>query len=307
MIGLTRLQVFLAVAQCMSFSEAAAHLHLTQPTISHHIKVLERELGAPLFERTGNGLRLTEAGSLLVPRARRLVHDAIKIQQVIESLDERVAGHLRIACSSATGKYVLPLFAARFHERHPDITVSVVRCAPPDVVAGLLGGSTDLGVISNEADTAGMECQEFFNDHIILIVPPRHPWAVRPCVEPSELVDVPLIIREPTSGTRRALLTQLGQHNILVDDLNVFLEVGNSEAIIKTVEAGFGVSFVSRLAAAWALELGTVVEVPLAGCELHRTVYVARPEMQAAHRAVDAFWGFVHDPSNADLRKMAEK
>lgn len=307
MIDLTKLQTFLHVAQSMNFSEAAAQLHLTQPTISHHIKMLERDLGVELFERSGTGLRLTEAGTLLLPRARKLLHDAFGIQQMMESLGDRIVGQLRIACSTTTGKYILPQFAARFHEQHPGVTISVLRCTSPLVVPQLLKEEADLGVVSYDACGDGMECQEFFNDHIILIVPADHPWATRQYIDPSELLETPMIIREPTSGTHRAMLAELGKHSITFDDMDICLEVGNSEAIVKAVEVGFGVSFVSRLAADWALDKGTVVEVPVADFDLHRKVYLIRSEVHEQHRAVEAFWGFVHDPTNADLLRLAER
>jgi DNA-binding transcriptional LysR family regulator len=103
------------------------------------------------------------------------------------------------------------------------------------------------------------------------------------------------------------MLAELGKYDIVLDDMNIFLEVGNAEAIVKTVEDGFGVSFVSRLAAAWALDRGSVVEVPVAGVDLRRKVFMVRKDIQEANRAMDAFWGFVHDPSNADLLSLAAK
>lgn len=307
MIDFAKLQTFLHVAQSMSFSEAATQLHLTQPTISHHIKTLERDLGVELFDRSGSSLCLTEAGSLLLPRARKLVRETFEIQQMMESLDERIVGQLRIACSTTTGKYILPQFAARFHDQHPGVNISVLRCTSPLVVPQLLKEEADLGVVSYDACGDGMECQEFFNDHIILIVPANHSWATRQYVDPSELLDVPIIIREPTSGTHRALLAELGKHSITFDDMNVCLEIGNSEAIVKAVEVGFGVSFVSHLAADWALDKGTVVEVPVADFDLRRKVYLIRSDVHEPHRASEAFWGFVHDPRNADLLRLAER
>jgi DNA-binding transcriptional LysR family regulator len=307
MIDLTKLQSFLQVAQGMSFSAAATHLNLSQPTISHHIKVLERDLGVELFERTGNSLQLTEAGALLLPRARKLLRDVVEIEQMLESTEEKIVGSLRMACSTTTGKYILPQFAARFHARHPGVNVSVLRCTATHVVPQLLKEDADLGVVSFDACGNGMECQEFFNDHIVLIVPANHPWASRDYVDPSDLLETPVIIREAMSGTRHAVLAELGKHGIVLDDMDIFLEVSNAEAIVKTVEAGFGVSFVSRLAALWALEQGTVVETPVTGFDLHRKVYLVRPEIYKANRAVEAFWGFVHDPANSDLLRMAEK
>lgn len=307
MLDLSKLQTFVHVAQSMSFSEAATQLHLTQPTISHHIKMLERDLGVTLFERASSGLRLTEAGNLLLPRARKLLREVFDIQQMMESLEEKIVGHLRIACSTTSGKYVLPQYAARFHELHPAVTISVLRCTSPHVIPQLLKEEADLGVVSYDACGAGMECQAFFNDHIILVVPADHPWASRPYIDPSELLETPVIIREPTSGTHQAMLAELGKHSIILDEMDICLEVGNSEAIIKAVEAGFGVSFVSRLAADWALDKGTVVEVPVADFDLRRMVYLIRPEVHEPHRAIEAFWGFVHAPVNADLLRLVER
>jgi DNA-binding transcriptional LysR family regulator len=307
MIDLAKLQTFLHVAQSMSFSEAATQLHLTQPTISHHIKMLERDLGVELFDRSSGGLRLTEAGSLLFPRARRLVREVFEIQQMMQSLQNKIVGQLRIACSTTTGKYVLPQFAARFHDQHPGVNISILRCTSPLVVPQLLKEEADLGVVSYDACGDGMECQEFFNDHIILIVSANHPWASRPSIDPSDLLEIPMIVREPTSGTYRAMLAELGKRSITLDDMNICLEVGNSEAIVKAVEADFGVAFVSRLAADWALERGSVVEVPVTDFDLHRKVYLIRSEVREPHRAVEAFWGFVHDPVNADLLHLAER
>jgi DNA-binding transcriptional LysR family regulator len=268
---------------------------------------LERELGTELFERCPGGLRLTEAGCLLLPRARKLVREAIEIQQMMESLEDRIVGQLRIACSTTTGKYITPQFAARFHKRHPDVSVSVMSCSATNVVEQLLSEEAELGVVSYEVCGEGMECQAFFNDHIILIAPASHRWALRPHIDPSELLETPIIIREPTSGSRHALLVELGKHSITLDAMDVFMEIGNAEAIVKTVEAGYGVSFVPRLSAEWALSKGTVVEVPVTGFDLRRMIYLIRPEIQEANRAIDAYWGFVHDSANIDLLRLAEK
>jgi DNA-binding transcriptional LysR family regulator len=226
---------------------------------------------------------------------------------MMDSLHEEVAGHIRIACSTTTGKYVLPQFASRFHQRHPDVRVSILRCTSEHVVPHLLEQEANLGVVSRDVCGDEVRLQEFFDDHIVLVTPAGHSWATRECVEPSELVDVPFIMREPGSGTRRVVLAELGKHDISLADMNIFLEVGNAEAIVKTVEAGYGVSFISRPAAAWALDLGTVVEVPLAGVDLRRKIFMVRNHIHEANRAVEAFWGFVHDPSNADLLFLAER
>ena len=306
MLDTIRLQVFLYAAESLNFSEAARQLNLTQPTVSHHIKMLEQDLGVPLFDRSGGALRLTEAGRLLLPRARKLLHEMSSTEHLLSSLDSEIAGELRIACSTTTGKYILPLLAARFHQRHPAVNTVILSCTAEHVVPHLLLKEADVGVVNYDACGGDYECQAFFTDHIILIVPASHPFVGRDFIDCTELLTTPHIIREPASGTRRVLLAELGKHEIALEDMNIFLELGNAEAIVKTVEAGFGVSFVSHLAANWALRLGTVVEVPVAGFDLRRKNYMIRHQRGVSHRRVDAFWGFIHHPDNADLLQLAE-
>jgi DNA-binding transcriptional LysR family regulator len=306
MLDLMRLRVFIHAAESLSFSQAAKELHVTQPTVSHHIKALEKDLERELFDRSGGSLHLTEAGRFLLPWARKLVRESYELQEMMAFIHERIAGHLRIACSTTTGKYILPQFAARFHEILPHVKVSILSCTSVDVVPQLMEDDANIGVVSYEACGGPLECQEFFLDHVILIAPAVNPWLSGAEIEPADLINVPFILRESTSGTRKVMLAELGKHDISLDDMNIVLEVGNAEAIVKAVEAGFGVSFVSRLAAEWALSLKRVVKVPVMGVDLRRKVFMVRKQMQVPNRALEAFWGFVHDPGNADLLQMAE-
>lgn len=306
MIDLVKINTFLIAAEYLNFSIAAKHLNITQPTVSHHIQTLEQALLVELFDRSGQDLRLTEAGHLLLPWARKLVNDCAEIEQIMASIDHQTAGHIRIACSTSTGKYVLPLLAGRFRTQYPAVRISICPCTATKVALRLLDAEANIGIVSSELYTKEVESQKFFVDHFILIVSPEHRWAARPEVELTELVDVPFIMREPTSGARRVTLTELAKYDISLDDLNIFMEIGNPEAIVKTVEAGFGVSIVSRVVAAWALELNRVVQVPIARNSLHRSVYMVRQAHQQHNRAVEAFWSFVHDVSNTDLLDLAK-
>ena len=129
----------------------------------------------------------------------------------------------------------------------------------------------------------------------------------RNTILPEDLLAEQIIMREDTSGTRKIVLSELAKHDISLDDLNVFMEVGNAEAIVRTVAAGYGISFVSKLAAACALERGNVIAVQIDGIDLVRTIFMVRKRLKESHRPADAFWGFVHDPSNQDLIDMASK
>lgn len=306
MIETMKLQAFLHSAETLSFTKAAEQLHVTQPTISHHIKSLESDLGVDLFDRSGAGLKLTEAGRLLLPRARKLLRGAIEVQQIMDSLQQKIVGDLRIACSTTAGKYILPLLSARFCERHPGVRVTILACTPELVFEELTGGEANLGVVSHEATEEGVESQEFFDDFITLIVPGDHPWAEGEEILPEDLLEEPIILRHAPSGTRQVMLEGLASFDIGLDDLNVLLQMGNAEAIVHTVAAGYGVSFVSRLAADYPLERGHVAAVPVRGLELRRTIHMVRMAMETPTRPMEVFWRFVHDPANADLLRMAK-
>ncbi len=307
MVDLIRIETFLHAAENLNFSEAARVLHLTQPTVSHHIKVLEEELGMQLFERQSSTVKLTEAGRLLIPWARRMMKNSIEMQEMMESLKQGISGNLLIACSTTAGKYVLPLLAARFSVRHPKTQITLLRCSPETVVPNLLEGEANLGVISYELVDKELEMQKFFQDSISVIVPKNHPFISRSKVLPEDLLGERLIMREETAGTRKIVLTELAKHDISLDDLDIFMQIGNAEAIIRTVAAGYGISFASKLAASCALERGNVVAVNIEGLNLVRTIYMVRKQLSNANRAQDSFWSSIHDPSNQDLIEMAAR
>jgi DNA-binding transcriptional LysR family regulator len=307
MIELMKMEAFLHAAENLSFSEAARQMHLSQPTISHHIKGLERELGVELFDRSSAALRLTEAGRMLLPWAHKLIRQSIEMQEMMASFQDKIVGHLRIACSTTSGKYILPQMAARFHLRYPWVRVTILTCTAEHVVPRLLEEQANIGVLSREAVEEDLDSQVFFTDRIELIVPYSHPWAKQEAIEPSDLIGAPLILREPTSGTRKVLLNELSKHDLRIDNLDIFMEVGNAEAIVETVAAGYGISFVSRLSAQYALAQKKIVQVPVLGLDLQRQIYMVRRTIELPNRAQETFWGFIHDPFNADLLHRPEE
>jgi DNA-binding transcriptional LysR family regulator len=302
MIDIQKIETFICAAENLSLSEAAKQLHLSQPAVSHQIKLLEQELGVILFIRSNIGLTLTEAGQILLPWARTLLRDMDNLEDMMASLQEVIAGELNIACSSSAGKYVLPKLATRFCLLYPQIRMHIQVCKPDSIIPSLLEGKTHLGIVSTEINDIGLESQEFFRDNIDLIVPADHRWAGRLSVEPEDIVNEPIFIREETSGTRRVMLEELSKFDISLEDLNIFMEIGSAEGIMEAVSTGYGISFVSRLAS-WRLrELGRIASVQLDSLNIQRVTYMVRKRISPPHhRLRDVFWGFVHAPENQDL------
>jgi DNA-binding transcriptional LysR family regulator len=236
---------------------------------------------------------MTEAGELLLPWARRLLHDMDDLKDMMSSQQETFAGELRIVCNTSIGKYILPQLTARFCQCFPKIKVRILACEPENTILSLLEGVAQLGIVSTEVNDKGVEAQEFFRDTIDLIVPANHRWAVRSSIEPTEIVPEPLFLREETSGTRRVMLAELSKFDISLEDLNIFMEIGNAEGIMEVVSTGYGISFVSSLASKYLRELGRVVSLPVDGLNMHRATYMVRKRIAAPHRPRDMFKRYV--------------
>ncbi|OGO33918.1 MAG: hypothetical protein A2W35_03775 [Chloroflexi bacterium RBG_16_57_11] len=293
MLDLGALNVFLAVAEHGSFSEAGRRLQLTQPAISQTIQNLERSLGVELFVRHGKSVRLTEAGQMLRPMASELLDAARRVMETMASLHGEVIGELNIGCSTASRKYLLPGMIARFRQQYPQVRINVLVTSRESVIKRLLAGEIPVGVSSKVLEHYDLEYQDFYLDDVILIAPAGHPWARYRQIYPDDLLDEPLILREEAAGSREVLIDGLRRFDISPDMLKVAMVLGNAEAIEMAVEEGIGVAFISRLAAARGLELGRIVEVAVKGMELKRNLYILRNRRIPLTRAQSEFWNHV--------------
>jgi DNA-binding transcriptional LysR family regulator len=306
MLDVYELNVFLTAAETENFSEAARQLHLTQPAVSMQIRALEKKLGIDLFHRTGRTLALTEQGRTLMPLAREVVNRAKHIQEELESLKGEVVGHLKLGCSTATGKYILPHLVARFRHCHPKVQITIYNHSRSTVLNELDDGSVHLAVVSSQPTGADVVFRHFFTDHVVLIVPADHPWAELDIISPEQLRQADFILRcDSASGTRQEVEAMLEAVNLSLSDLNLVMEIGNSEAISMAVEEGIGVAFVSRTVARRGIELGRIREVRVAGVSLQRQVFMAHSRRHPATRAQMEFWSFVQQPENEHLLHLA--
>lgn len=305
MLDVYELNVFLVAAETENFSEAARQLNLTQPAVSMQIRALERKLDVTLFHRAGRSLALSERGKALLPLARDVVNRAIRIEEEIESLKGEVVGHLKIGCSTTTGKYFLPHLLARFRRQYPAVQMTIMNHSRDRVVDEMCTGTVQLAVVSAQPACKDSSFRHFFTDHVVLIVPCSHPWAQRDVIAPEELRGADFILRDQESGTREEVETALHGVGLMLDDLNIVMEIGNSEAISMAVEEGIGMAFVSRTVARRAIDLGKIKEVHVAGLSLKRDIFIAHSTRHPATRAQSEFWNFVQTPENELLLKMA--
>jgi LysR family transcriptional regulator, transcriptional activator of the cysJI operon len=251
-----RLVVFRAVAEQRSFRKAAEELYLTQPAVSLQIKALEEDLGVQLFDRTSAQASLTPAGTILLGYARRVHELLTSAEQKIAALHGQLAGRLTLGASTTIAQYVLPRLLGEFTREHPGVSPTLISGNTEQIVDAVNEQKIALGFIEGPPRSRDVRIEPFLRDELVLIVPAVHPWAERVDVAASEIVSIPLLMRERGSGSRRIVEMALERHGPKVRSLNIAMELDSTEAIKSAVEAGLGAGFVSRWAIAKDLRLG---------------------------------------------------
>jgi DNA-binding transcriptional LysR family regulator len=299
-----QMNVFLTAAETMNFTTAARQLHMTQPSVSQHIQALEQHFQVELFIRKGRQMVLTDAGEALVPLARRLIDWSVRIDETMESLRGEVYGHLKVGCSTTSGKYVLPFLLTSFMQQHPQVTASCQVTPRRQAVADLCDGLVHLALASPDEFCSTVEFRKFISDPIQLIAPLDHRWASREMIEPEDLITADFIMREEGSGTYEVAVRGLAKINIPVDRLHRVLTLGNAEAIALAVEEGLGVGFVSQIVVT-RLVSDRVAVVPVRRLQMQQDVYIGRNTSLPGTKAQNAFWEFVTDPENPVMQGLA--
>ena len=268
-----RLEVFRAVGRELSFSRAGVALHLSQSAVSQHIAALELELGGTLFDRSRRRVRLTPAGAALLNRVDTLLGDFAEARRAVAAARGAVEGELRVAASRTIGTYVLPHLLATLGRRHPALRLGVTIENSERVVQTLLAGHADVGYIEDTVAQPGVVLSPLFEDELQIVAGASHRFADVDEVRLEDLASEPLIMREVGSGTRRVSEEHLQAAGLRLGQLQIAAELTGIEAIKAAVEAGLGVTIISRATLAKELALGTLVSRPLAGIPIRRSMF----------------------------------
>lgn len=292
MVELSTLRVFLVAAEELNFSKAAKRLHMSQSAVSQNIQSMERAYNTELFIRSGRSIDLSEAGQSILPMVREVLLTARLLEDGIQDINNQVAGDLLIGCSTSAGKYLLPILLSEFQLEYPAVHPRVKIVSRTSVTETILNRTIPIGIASRQVEHRDIESVPLFDDRIVLIVHPEHPWAAYGRAFPSDLLDQPFITREDTSGTCETVMEGIKFQNITLDNFNVVMELGNTEAIEMAVERGVGIAFVSEMVASRGLALGRIKKVEVEGLDLRRKIYMARHIGFPFTRAQSLFWEF---------------
>ena len=296
-----RLKVFRTVAEKMNFRQAAEALYLTQPAITLQIKALESELGASLFDRSGNHIALTAAGKALLPFACEMASIAATAQQELARMKGQELGELRVGASTTVAQYLLPRLVGEFKSLFPAIHLSVIGANTARIVASLVDGSIALGLVEGPTMRRDLRTEQFLADHIAVISAGHSEWVGR-TISPAQFAKARLILREVGSGTRRVVESALRQAGIRITAANLAMELDSTEAIKSAVEAGLGIGFVPSRAIEKELKLGTVAELNVDGLSIERHFAILSLRGAEPDGSAGAFLRFlrsVRDAANA--------
>ena len=285
-MNLRHLSVFHGVAKAGSVNAAARLLHTSQPAVSRELRTLENRLGVPLFDRLPRGMRLTEAGQVLLGYAERIFGLEDAAGRAMRELADLEGGQLSIGASNTVGTYLLPAFVASFHIRYPKVSLSLQVGNTQEIVKGVLDSRFALGFVEGRVRDESIEAKEFRRDRIVAVVAPQHSLAKGSVRSVQSLADSPAILREPGSGTREIVERAFARHRVA---LRCSLEIGSSEALKQTAMAGGGVGWISELCVVEELRSGRLVALKTPRLPLERPLYSLRLRGRHLNRSAVAF------------------
>jgi DNA-binding transcriptional LysR family regulator len=271
-----RLKVFRVVANHLNFSRAAEELLLTQPAVTLQMKALEEDIGVRLFDRTGGRITLTPAGNVLLPFAEKLKAISDEAMVAVTGASGKQGGQLALGASQTIGQYLLPNFVAGFVRENPSVMITATSGNSDAMLEALMSHRIHLALIEGPALRKDIHVEPFMEDHMVLVVPASHEWADHE-IDISLLKDAPLLMREFGSGSRRIVENALARAGLKRKSLNTRMELDSTEGLLSAVEAGLGVTFVSRWAVRNQLSLGTLKVVRVRGLKLSRVFALAYP------------------------------
>lgn len=266
---LRQLEVFLEVARTENISRAAQTLAMSQSAASSALGDLERHFDLLLFDRVGKRLQLNELGRLVWPRAQLLLEQACDLELALQQ--HREIGGLKVGATLTIGDYLAVDLMARFLREQRGARVALHVGNTEAIVEKIAHFELDIGLIEGEIRHPDLEFTIWRQDELAVFCAPGHPLAGRAALSDDDLVQASWILRERGSGTRQTFDRAL--HG-LGHQLDVAIELQQTEAIKRAVEAGLGIGCVSKLALADDFRQGRLQQLNVPHRDFHRHFYL---------------------------------
>lgn len=290
-MNLNHLKVFEAVASTGSTTQAGDRLRISQPAVSKQLSELENNLGVALFDRLPRGMRLTDAGRLLLGHAQRVLASEQAAETELAELLGLGRGRLSVGASTTIGSYLLPTLFGTFNRAHPKVELNLEIANTAVIQSAVLDNRVDLGLTEGFVSSESLDVEIAAHDEMVAVAAPDHDAAQRDSMRVAEFCEYPVILREPGSGTRDVIEAALAERSIEVRPL---MSLGGTEAVKKAVASGMGVAIVSRLTVELELESGRLREVKLSDFEIRRALHLLCLKGKHRSPAMSAFIEILH-------------
>jgi DNA-binding transcriptional LysR family regulator len=267
-----QLESFITIAKYNSFSRAAEKLYLTQPTLSNHIILLERELDTILFNRINKKVSLTKSGMVFHQHALDIIHSRDRAIFSLNKFKGSINGLLEISSSTVPQHFFLANLIKGFSKKYPEVKYKILRHDSHDVIDKINKGEIDFGIVGQKLSIPNVEYIEIMGDAIVLVASKDFK---KDFINIDEVKDIPLIIREEGSATRSILLEKLAEHNVYMENLNIIAEIENTSTIKQFVNKNIGLTFTSTREIDLDIKCGELKIVNVNNFQITRSFYFA--------------------------------
>ncbi|HSC07011.1 MAG TPA: LysR family transcriptional regulator [Steroidobacteraceae bacterium] len=297
-VTLRQLRVFAEVAQNLSFTRAARELHLTQPAVSQQVKLLEADVGLPLFEQIGRKVQLTSAGTELLRYANQILDLVRETGEALAALKGLKRGVLKLGAVS-TAKYFAPSLLAAFTPDYPEVRIKFSVGNREEVIQQMAANDIDLVIMGRPPRELDTIAESFAQHPLVIIAAPDHPLARKRRIQLRELAAENFLIREDGSGTRASLEHVFREHGVTY---RASMEMSSNETIKQAVMAGLGVSFISMHTLGLELKARKLVLLDVVGLPLVRDWYVIHLREKRLSPIAAAFRSFLLEKGAAIIQ-----
>lgn len=302
MLNTDHLQTFIVVADSGSFTAAATRLGFTQPAVSQQIRALEAQLGATrLFRRSGQRMRLTEAGEELLGTAREIVALAERAERHLLGLQGHMSGRITLACAPSTGEKLLATLLAAFRGTHSGVQFTVDIGPAERLLQWLADRAVQAVVVDEHPRRRSLDVLELGREPVVCLAARGHPLLAVGSPTLSDLRELPLILPQRGTVLRRSIEDLFRRRMGSPVNLMIALETDSATMAAQSAADGVGLAFVPQHRAPKSRDIG-VVSFP--GVELEINWYLVRRRAPEEGGAVDRLWSFA---GSAEARKLLKR
>ncbi|MED0672267.1 LysR family transcriptional regulator [Aneurinibacillus aneurinilyticus] len=240
---LRQLEYFRSVCQELHFTRAAEKIGISQPSLSQQIRLLEHEIGTPLFDRIGKKTALTESGRLLLKYTQNIFHELEQAQAAIKELNGLQRGSISIGTLLTVENYLIPPTLLNFHRLYPAIKISVLGLRTGDIRKNLLENKLDIGIVFLPMEDSELETISLYKEELALAVPNGHSLEGEDAVDLEVLRTIPSILLPETYFVRQLINKSCSNLGFLPQPI---FEITTMESLINMVVKGVGVTILPK-------------------------------------------------------------